>query len=88
MLQVVELKGNIRVLARIRPQLEKEQAVSGPEVLPPEALPVHAVNEETLVMSGGAAGASGREYTFDRVFGPRDGQDEVSGRTKSTGQAA
>ena len=74
---MVELKGNIRVLARIRPLLEKEQAVSGPEVLPPEALPVHAADEEKLVMAN-IAGGNDREYNFDRVFGPRDGQAEVS----------
>ncbi|WIA08902.1 hypothetical protein OEZ85_008321 [Tetradesmus obliquus] len=74
---VTELKGNIRVLARIRPMSEKEHSSSGAEAA------VRVIDEETLSV----AGTSVREYEFDRVFGPMDGQaqvfDEVSGLVTS-----
>jgi hypothetical protein len=64
---VTELKGNIRVLARIRPMSEKEHSSSGSEAA------VRVINEETVCV----AGATVREYEFDRVFGPTDGQAHV-----------
>ncbi|KAF6254764.1 P-loop containing nucleoside triphosphate hydrolase protein [Scenedesmus sp. NREL 46B-D3] len=74
---VTELKGNIRVLARIRPMSEKEHSSSGSDAA------VRALDEETVCV----AGATAREYEFDRVFGPKDGQaqvfDEVSGLVTS-----
>lgn len=69
--QVVELKGNIRVLARIRPLIEMERARAGGDVATEAA--VRVVNEETLSVTG----ASTWEYEFDRVFGPSDGQAQV-----------
>jgi hypothetical protein len=65
--QVTELKGNIRVLARIRPMSEKEHSSSGSEAA------MRVINEETVSV----AGTSVREYEFDRVFGPKDGQAQV-----------
>jgi hypothetical protein len=67
LLQVTELKGNIRVLARIRPMSEKEHSSSGSEAA------VRVIDEETVSV----AGATVREYEFDRVFGPADGQAKV-----------
>jgi hypothetical protein len=66
-LQVTELKGNVRVLARIRPMSEKEHSSSGSEAA------VRVINEDTVSV----AGTSVREYEFDRVFGPSDGQAQV-----------
>lgn len=73
MLQVIELKGNIRVLARIRPLIEKERSAScssGGSVQ--EA--VRVTEQDTLLLES----ANGpRTYDFDRVFGPGDGQAQV-----------
>lgn len=71
--QVIELKGNIRVLARIRPMLEKERSASCSEGGSVQEA-VRLADEETLLLES----ANGlREFTFDRVFGPRDGQPQV-----------
>ncbi|KAF8072828.1 Kifc3 [Scenedesmus sp. PABB004] len=79
--QVVELKGNIRVIARVRPMLEKEHATGGsadPAVRPLDA--------DTVCVA--LPGAPPREYEFDRVLGPGDSQaqvfDEVSGLVTSS----
>jgi hypothetical protein len=74
LLQVVELKGNIRVLARIRPLLEKERVSSDGSAA---VLPVQASSAETLLMAGTNMGQS-KEYEFDRVFGPQEGQEQVN----------
>lgn len=71
--QVIELKGNIRVLARIRPMIEKERSAScsdGGSVQ--EA--VRLADEETLSLE---CNNGPREFSFDRVFGPKDGQPQV-----------
>lgn len=70
-LQLIELKGNIRVLARIRPMIEKEWASSGGGVADAEGVKV--VDEETVAVTGSNA----KEYQFDRVFAPSDGQELV-----------
>lgn len=66
--QVTELRGNIRVLARVRSLIEKERTSSGGGV---EA--VTAVDEETLAVAGPVT----REFSFDRVLGPSHGQAQV-----------
>eukprot|EP00775_Hariotina_reticulata_P002428 gene2428-2732_t len=67
---VVELKGNIRVLARIRPHNDTEKARAGADIVESA---VRTVNEETILL----AGAVTKEFEFDRVFGPSDGQQQV-----------
>lgn len=67
--QVTELKGNIRVLARIRPMIEKEHSSSGGAVET-----AVRVNDKEMVS---IAGPTVREYEFDGVFGPEDGQAQV-----------
>jgi kinesin family protein C2/C3 len=84
--QVITLKGNIRVLARIRPLLEKERTAacssssSSSDGAPDAGL--RALDEERVLLSGPAAGQQ-REWEFDRVFGPQHDQaavySEVSG---------
>jgi len=71
--QVIELKGNIRVLARIRPMIEKERSAACSEGGSVEAA-VRVAGEETVLLG---APAMQREYEFDRVFGPSDGQLQV-----------
>jgi hypothetical protein len=77
--QVIELKGNIRVLARIRPMIEKERSAACSEGGGVQEA-VRASDEETVVLD---AANGPREFSFDRVFGPSDGQsavyEEVSG---------
>ncbi len=74
--QVIELKGNIRVLARIRPLLGKElaneAAATGSQGS--AAPPVDARNEETIVLN---APAGSKEFEFDRVFQQQEGQEQV-----------
>eukprot|EP00877_Chromochloris_zofingiensis_P015256 jgi/Chrzof1/9985/Cz04g23010.t1 len=73
--QVVELKGNIRVLARVRPLLEKENG-SNSTSTPYNDLPVHATSEETLELSS-ATDRTDKVYEFDKVFAPSAGQEQV-----------
>ena len=72
---VIEVKGNIRVLARIRPMIEKERSAACSEGGSVEAA-VRMVDTETVVLG---AAATQREYEFDRCFGPSDGQLQVGG---------
>ena len=66
---VHHLKGNIRVLCRIRPKLADEKGNS---------IVVKAINEETVAVSGNARGhETHKQFEFDRVFGPADGQSSV-----------
>ena len=66
---VHHLKGNIRVLCRIRPKLSNEQGNS---------IVVQAINEETVAVSGNARGhETHKQFEFDRVFGPSAGQSAV-----------
>jgi kinesin family protein C2/C3 len=77
---VIEMKGNIRVLARIRPMIEKERSASCSEGGSVQEA-VRMADEETVLLE--AANGPIREFSFDRVFGPSDGQlqvyEEVSG---------
>lgn len=71
---MIELKGNIRVLARIRPMLEKERASAGSEGGSTD-MAVRMAGEEKVLLD---AASGQREYVVDRAFGPGDGQEEVS----------
>jgi hypothetical protein len=85
----VELRGNIRILARIRPTSSAEAAelVVAATASPSNAAgdqrttaaAVQALDEERLVVmpSGGGATSGPKEFEFDRVFGPSDGQQQV-----------
>lgn len=94
----MELRGNIRVLARIRPLTTKEAADTAPgaaaaagaspqrgpwAAAPAEA--VQALDEERVAVAllagadRGGLGGGAKEFEFDRVFGPADGQEQVRG---------
>ncbi|KXZ46835.1 hypothetical protein GPECTOR_40g569 [Gonium pectorale] len=69
---VLELKGNIRVLCRVRPLLEKERSVTanGGE------MPVKAMSEEVLRVAA-VDNKAEKEFEFDRVLAPDEGQDKL-----------
>lgn len=66
--QLIELKGAIRVLCRVRPLVAREAAAAG------TTIPVNVLDEETIRVSSDKAI---KEFEFDRVFAPSDGQDAV-----------
>ncbi|KAI1886213.1 hypothetical protein AGOR_G00211680 [Albula goreensis] len=68
--QLVELKGNIRVLCRVKPVLKEDQQDEGQAVV----VTTDPNNESALtVMSKG----KGRTFELDKVFHPQATQDEV-----------
>ncbi len=69
---LVELKGNIRVMARIRPLLATESAVSQ------GAATVEVQDEGTLVVRVPSE-RTARSFELDRVFSPEEDQDAVFG---------
>lgn len=83
--QVQELKGNIRVFARVRPALPHEQ--SNPAGLADIAYGDERTAAETgqshLTITSKSESATGREreqvlaFQFDQIFQPKDGQKEV-----------
>ncbi|KAL1407621.1 kinesin-like nuclear fusion protein [Vanrija albida] len=83
--QVQELKGNIRVFARVRPALPHEQ--NAPDGLAQIAYGDERQAQETgqshLTVTTRSESATGKEreqvltFQFDQVFQPKDGQKEV-----------
>ncbi|KAJ8288134.1 hypothetical protein COCON_G00007930 [Conger conger] len=68
--QLVELKGNIRVLCRVKPVLKEDQQDEGQAVV----VTTDPNNESALtVMSKG----KGRTFELDKVFHPHASQEEV-----------
>ncbi|EFJ44338.1 Kif3C type kinesin-like protein [Volvox carteri f. nagariensis] len=70
-LQVLELKGNIRVLCRVRPLLEKERTAGGEG-----HMPVKVTSEEALRVAAMDNKAE-KDFEFDRVLAPDEGQDKL-----------
>ena len=80
---VLELKGNIRVLCRVRPMLDKERG--GLDAAAAAAsMPVRCPTEETVRVAA-VDNKAEKEFEFDRVLSPEEGQDKVS---KDIGAAA
>lgn len=83
--QVQELKGNIRVFARVRPVLPHE--LSNPEGVADIAYGDERTAQETgqsqIVVTSKSESATGKEreqinqFTFDKIFAPKAGQKEV-----------
>ncbi|XAO25092.1 hypothetical protein I312_103901 [Cryptococcus bacillisporus CA1280] len=83
--QVQELKGNIRVFARVRPVLPHE--LSNPEGVANIAYGDERTAQETgqsqIVVTSKSESATGKEreqinqFTFDKIFAPKAGQKEV-----------
>lgn len=85
--QLQELKGNIRVFCRVRPVLPGEPTPppgfllfpSGPggPSDPPTHLSLFRSDERRGTLSGMPAAPTRHDFSFDRVFPPGSGQDEV-----------
>ncbi|OCF35556.1 kinesin family member C1 [Kwoniella heveanensis BCC8398] len=83
--QVQELKGNIRVFARVRPALAHESG--DPEALADIAYGDERLAQETgqsqIVVTSRTESATGQQreqinnFTFDKIFAPNAGQKEV-----------
>ncbi|WVQ93223.1 hypothetical protein IAU59_000288 [Kwoniella sp. CBS 9459] len=83
--QVQELKGNIRVFARVRPALPHES--DDPEALADIAYGDERIAQETgqsqIVVTNRTESATGQQreqinqFTFDKIFAPKAGQREV-----------
>ncbi|XP_077017613.1 kinesin-like protein KIFC1 isoform X2 [Tamandua tetradactyla] len=85
--QLQELKGNIRVFCRVRPVLPGEpipppglllfpSGPNGPSD-PPTRLSLSRSDERRGTLSGAPAPTTRHDFSFDRVFPPGSGQDEV-----------
>lgn len=75
--KLIDIQGNIRVFARVRPLSSKEKTQG-------DAGCVRIIDETSLLLyepgtitAGAAGGARPCEYEFDRVFGARSSQVEV-----------
>lgn len=75
---VHELKGNVRVMARVRPPLPGEEG-SGCLLCHPDG--------QSLELSGESRGA-GQVFSLDRVFGPEADQEKVFGEVADLVQSA
>lgn len=69
---IEDLKGKIRVYCRLRPLTATEQRTQCQQQLPPVA---DVVDPYTLVIN--IPNKGGKEFHFDRVFGPEDSQETV-----------
>jgi len=71
---VLDLKGSIRVLCRVRPLLEKERfnLETGPDGQPVQ--PVKCTTEELIKVT---SDKGDKEFEFDRVFASSEGQETV-----------
>lgn len=85
--QLQELKGNIRVFCRVRPVLPGEptpppgflsfpSGPGGPSDLPTR-LSLSRSDDRRGTLSGAPAPTTRHDFSFDRVFPPASGQDEV-----------
>ncbi|XP_006882255.1 PREDICTED: kinesin-like protein KIFC1 [Elephantulus edwardii] len=85
--QLQELKGNIRVFCRVRPVLPGEPSPSPGLLLfpagpggpsdPPTRLSLSRSDERRGTLNGAPAPCTRHEFSFDRVFPPESGQEEV-----------
>lgn len=83
--QLLELKGNIRVFCRVRPVLPGEltplpgflQFPSGGPSDTPTRVSLSRADERRSTLSGVPAPIARHDFSFDRVFPPGSGQDEV-----------
>ena len=96
---VQELKGNIRVFCRIRAVIPADKMPAGNKiahitVIGERSLEVHrlnadmTLNESTMNAPASGKGPSKVEFSFDRVFGPSAGQEEIFAEISQLVQSA
>ncbi|TIB69154.1 hypothetical protein E3P77_00714 [Wallemia ichthyophaga] len=78
---IQELKGNVRVFARVRPKLQRDHTSQVARLVYPDGLNKDGGKQITLESSTTTAEGKNRDqsynFTFDRVFGPQSLQDEI-----------
>ena len=88
--QVQELKGNIRVFCRVRPLLESDSIDPAKISYPDE----EADSREIEILGGEEKSSLGKittrkhPFSFDRIFGPRSGNQDVFGEISQLVQSA
>jgi kinesin family protein C1 len=71
--QIQELRGNVRVFVRTRPYLPSDDE---PPPAAWEDATIRCASDNTSIAVAGESGAL-HAYSFDRVFGPSAGQEDV-----------
>lgn len=78
---IQELKGNVRVFARVRPKLQRDHTDQVARFVYPDGLNRDGGKQITLESSTTTAEGKSRDqsynFSFDRVFGPLSLQDEI-----------
>ena len=89
--QVQELKGNIRVFCRVRPSLESDPVDASARIAYPDN---ETDSKEVEIMGAeeksslGTVTTKKHPFSFDRVFGPKSGNQDVFGEISQLVQSA
>ena len=75
--ELQELKGNVRVVCRLRPPKQHAAAKAGPPVAEASGLMSSGMHRALTMRGAPASGGAGRVFEFDRVFGAAAPNTEV-----------
>ncbi|TIC19214.1 kinesin-domain-containing protein [Wallemia mellicola] len=88
---IQELKGNVRVFARVRPKLDRDHTAEVANFVYPDGMNRDGGKQITLQSSTLNAEGKSRDqsynFSFDRVFGPQSLQEEVFGEIEQLTQS-
>lgn len=88
---IQELKGNVRVFARVRPKLDRDHTADVANFVYPDGMNRDGGKQITLQSSTLNAEGKSRDqsynFSFDRVFGPQSFQEEVFGEIEQLTQS-
>lgn len=84
--EIQELRGNIRVISRVRPKLEHESGVSVSMDFPDEEN--ISISTPQIDSITGAMGSKTQSFKFDRVFGPSASNSDVFSEVSQLIQSA